>query len=210
MIESEQPAASPERLVLFTDAVAAIAITLLILPLLEALSDIEDHTDLGGLIHEHLRGFGAFLLGFAVIFRFWWGHHRAFGHLSRLSGPIVILSVTWTLAIVMLPIQTAIITDFPPTRGTVALYCGTLLLATGALSALSIYAYRHPELCVDRTPLPIDVVAGSLSVFGAMSLATVVGVAFPQINYWAMSLLFLTGPAETLFRSLWRRARPIA
>jgi uncharacterized membrane protein len=210
MIEPEQSAASPERLVLFTDAVAAIAITLLILPLLEALAEIEDHTDLAGLIHEHLPGFGAFLLGFAVIFRFWWAHHRAFGHLSRLSGPIVILSGTWTLAIVMLPIQTAIITDFPPSRGTVALYCGTLLLATGALSALSIYAYHHPELSVGRPPLPIDVVASSLATFGALLLAMVVGVAFPQINYWALFLLLLTGPAERLFRFGSRRARPIA
>ncbi|WP_328474951.1 TMEM175 family protein [Actinoplanes sp. NBC_00393] len=210
MTAPEQPAASPERLVLFTDAVAAIAITLLILPLLEALADIEDHADLGGLIHEHLPGFGAFLLGFAVIFRFWWGHHRAFGHLSRLSGPIVILSALWTLAIVMLPIQTAIITDFPPTSGTVALYCGTLLLATGALSALSIYAYRHPELSVGRTPLPIEVVTGSLTTFGALLLAAVVGVAFPQINYWALLLLFLTGPVEGLFLTRRRRARPIA
>ena len=152
------------------------------------------------MIHEHLPGFGAFLLGFAVIFRFWWAHHRAFGHLSRLSGPIVILSGMWTLAIVMLPIQTAIITDFPPSSGTVALYCGTLLLATGALSALSIYAYHHPELSVGRTPLPIEVVAGSLATFGALLLAAVVGVSFPQINYWALFLLLFTGPAETLWR----------
>jgi uncharacterized membrane protein len=207
MTEPEQSAASPERLVLFTDAVAAIAITLLILPLLETLADIEDHADLSGLIHEHLPAFGAFLLGFAVIFRFWWGHHQAFGHLSRLSGPVVILSALWTLAIVMLPIQTAIITDFSPSSGTVALYCGTLVLASGALSALSIYAYRHPELSVGRTPLPFEVVTSSLVTFAALLLAGVIGAAFPEINYWALFLLFLTAPIERLFRWRWRRAR---
>ncbi|WIM93517.1 TMEM175 family protein [Actinoplanes oblitus] len=207
MIEPEQPAASTERLVLFTDAVAAIAITLLILPLLETLADVEEHTDLSELIRENLPGFGAFLLGFAVIFRFWWGHHRVFGHLSRLSGPIVILSGLWTLSIVMLPIQTAIITDFPPSSGTVALYCGTMLLAVGALATLSAYAYRHPELSAGRTPLPFPVVTGSLVTFGALLLAGVIGVAFPQINYWAFFLLFLTGPVEKLLRSRRRRVR---
>lgn len=201
MSEPGRPAPTPERLVLFTDAVAAIAITLLVLPLLEALADVEVHADLGELIREHLRGFGAFLLGFAVIFRFWWAHHRVFGHLSRLNGPIVILSGLWTLAIVMLPIQTAIITDFTPSSGTVALYCGTLLLATGALSILSIYAYRHPELSVGRTPLPIDEVTGSLVTSGALLLAAVIGSAVPRINYWALFLLLLTGPVERLFRS---------
>jgi uncharacterized membrane protein len=207
MIDVEQPAASPERLVLFTDAVAAIAITLLILPLLEALADVEDHADLGGLIHEHLPGFGAFLLGFTVIFRFWWGHHRTFAHLSRLTGPVVILSGLWTLAIVMLPIQTAIITDFTPSSGTVALYCGTLALATGALSTLAIYVYRRPELCAGRSPLPLTAVTSSLATFGALLLAGVIGAAFPQINYWALFLLFLTGPVERLFESRRRRNR---
>ncbi|GAA2704007.1 MULTISPECIES: TMEM175 family protein [Actinoplanes] len=210
MTEPEDPAATPERLVLFTDAVAAIAITLLILPLLETLADVEEHTDLSDLIHDNRAGFGAFLLGFAVIFRFWWGHHRVFGHLSQLRGPIVILSGLWTLAIVTLPVLTAVITDFPPSSGSVAMYCGTLALATGSLSVLSIYVYRRPELSVGRTPLPFDEVVGTLVTFGALLLAAVIGSVFPQINYFALFLLFLTGPVERLLRSRWRRPRPVA
>lgn len=210
MTEPEEPATSPERLVLFTDAVAAIAITLLILPLLEKLADIEEGVTLGELLHENLPGLAAFLLGFAVIFRFWWGHHRVFGHVSRLRPRVVYLSGLWTLAIVMLPIQTALITHFEASSGTVALYCGNLVLASGSLAILSIYLYRHPELTAGRTPLPLDEVVGTLAVVGALLLALVIGTVFPQVNFWALFLMFLTGPVHGLFRTRWRGKQPVA
>jgi uncharacterized membrane protein len=91
-VSEPAPDPNPERLVMFTDAVAAIAITLLILPLLETISEASGADSLGDLVHGHLGQFGAFVLSFAVIFRFWWGHHRVFGHVSRLRPTVVYLS----------------------------------------------------------------------------------------------------------------------
>ncbi|GIM93278.1 TMEM175 family protein [Paractinoplanes toevensis] len=45
-----------ERLVMFTDAVAAIALTLLILPLLETVAEVPSFDEL---VHEHRSQFGA-------------------------------------------------------------------------------------------------------------------------------------------------------
>jgi uncharacterized membrane protein len=45
---------SSERLVFFTDAVAAIAITLLILPLMESVSEASGEESFGDFVHHHL------------------------------------------------------------------------------------------------------------------------------------------------------------
>ena len=192
-----------ERLVFFTDAVAAIAITLLILPLLEVIPEAAgEHESLGELVRGHGAAFGAFLLSFSVIFRLWWAHHRIFRHLSLIRSPLVILSAVWTLAIVILPIPTAIITAYDPSPGTVAMYGGTLVLATAAITLISWYGYRHPELSHERTPVPLEVVVGNLTAFIVMMLATVVGAVFADaVNYWAFLLMFLSARLHRLLQA---------
>jgi len=200
---------SPERLVTFTDAVAAIAMTLLILPLLETISDAAgEHDDLNTLVSEHLDEFAAFALSFAVIFRFWWAHHSLFRHVSALHPPLVAWSVVWTFAIVFLPIPTAIVMAFTTSAGTVALYGGALVLASGSLSMLALYVYRHPEISTGRSPATREGVLGSFSAFVAQILATVVGIVFwESISYWAYLLMFFTAPIESLIRRRWDKLR---
>jgi uncharacterized membrane protein len=62
----------PDRLVLFTDAVVAIAVTLLILPLVDAVT--ETRAENLGAVHvitDHKTQIYTFLLSFVVIARFW-------------------------------------------------------------------------------------------------------------------------------------------
>ncbi|MGK5679746.1 TMEM175 family protein [Actinoplanes sp. URMC 104] len=195
-----------ERLVLFTDAVAALALTLLILPLLDVITDLsEGHPGLGDLVREHRGDFAAFLLSFAVIFRLWWAHHRIFQHLSLIRPRLVALSALWTLAIAFLPIPTAIITAYEPSAGSVALYGGALVLASGSLTLLSLYARRHPALSAGRTPVPAAVVVGNFAAFLAQVAATVIGAVFAgTVNFLAFLLMFLTTPLERAIRSRWK------
>jgi uncharacterized membrane protein len=65
-----------DRFVTFLDAVVAIAITLLVLPLVELLHGSDPQTSLSRLLTEEAGTFGAFLLSFAVIARLWLAHHR--------------------------------------------------------------------------------------------------------------------------------------
>ncbi|WP_164842231.1 TMEM175 family protein [Actinoplanes solisilvae] len=194
---------SSERLVSFTDAVAAIAMTLLVLPLLDDISELtDDRPPLGELISEHRAEFGAFLLSFAVIYRLWWAHHRLFSHLPLIRTPMVILSALWTLSIVFLPIPTGIITAYPASPGTVALYGGTLTLATGCLTLLSWYGRRHPALSGDRSVVPPDYTLGNFTAFLGQLLATAVGAAFSDtIGFYAFLLQFLTPLLERPLRN---------
>jgi uncharacterized membrane protein len=65
---------SPERLVYFSDAVVAIALTLLVLPLAEAVPEaVSKHADSLKVITENQWKIYSFLLSFAVIARLWSG-----------------------------------------------------------------------------------------------------------------------------------------
>lgn len=192
---------------MFTDAVAAIALTLLILPLLETIADARaEHPTFGDLITDNLGQFGAFALSFAVIFRFWWAHHRLFAHISSLHPIFVRIGVVWTFAIVLLPIPTAIITAYDASPGSVALYGSTLALASGSLTLMAWYAYRHPEYSEGRTPETREMVLGNATVFCAQVVATAVGSAFAdQIGFFAFLLMFLIGPVEAMVKARWRQ-----
>jgi uncharacterized membrane protein len=199
--------ASSERLVYFTDAVAAIAITLLILPPVESVTEAPAAEGLEALIREHAAEFGAFVFSFALIFRLWWAHHRIFRHISTISTRLVLLSAVWTFAIVFLPVATAIITAYPPSAGTVALYGGTLILASGTMTALALTVYRHPEeFSEGRPPATRQEVLGNATAFAAQVLAVIVGSIFAEtVNFWAFLLMFLTGPVEQVIKRRWER-----
>jgi TMEM175 potassium channel family protein len=201
----DRVAGSPERFVTFTDAVVAIALTLLILPLLETISEFAGEEPLGTLFHEHVAQLGAFVLSYAVIFQLWWSHHRMFRHVARLNRTIVRWSEIWTFAIVFMPISTAITAQYRPSPATVGLYGGTLLLASASMTMLALTVRRHPELNSAESPATADHVMTSAAAFFAMLIAAVVGSVFAdRVNYWAFLLLFLTGPIERLVK----RRRP--
>jgi uncharacterized membrane protein len=198
--------AGAERLVFFTDAVAAIAITLLILPLLDTIGEVTGgHPALGALVHHNIGQFAAFALSFGVIFRLWWAHHRLFRHIETISPGIVRGSVLWTFAIALMPIPTAIITKYPPSAGSVGIYGGTLILATGALTLMSWLAHRNPRLSGDRPVVTRREVLVPFLSFLVQILATLLGCLVIRINFWAFLLLYLTGPLETLIEA--RRQR---
>jgi uncharacterized membrane protein len=108
---TEHPSASLEsghgleRVIFFSDAVIAIALTLLALELgVPAAHDgrtlAEDFWDKMG--HQY----PAFLISFAVIAMFWFNHHRLFRYVARLSPAMIVLNTAGLLAIVLMPFAT--------------------------------------------------------------------------------------------------------
>ncbi|HWO59137.1 MAG TPA: TMEM175 family protein, partial [Umezawaea sp.] len=86
----------PDRLVLFTDAVVAIAITLLVLPLVDVVTEsvAEHHTSVQ-VIAEHRPEIFSFLLSFVVIAQYWVTHHRMFEGVKAYSRPLTVMNLAW-------------------------------------------------------------------------------------------------------------------
>jgi uncharacterized membrane protein len=140
---ADEREASVERIILFSDGVLAIAITLLILPLTEI--HPTEHATLADIVAEHSAELGAFALSFAVIANYWTIHHDLFRPLQRHNGRIVLLNMFWLAAIVFLPFPTALIADGID-GGFAALYIGTLLAVSVLSLLIANYLAHHSEL----------------------------------------------------------------
>ena len=207
MAPGPEPTDSAERLVFFTDAVVAIALTLLILPLVDLVPEASrSGVHLPDLLRENLAELGSFLLSFVVIFRLWWAHHQLFRHVSGLNPTLVRWTVVWLLSIVFLPWPTAVITAYDTSSLTVLLYTGTLVVSTGSLAAMALVVHRNPALSAGRSRETREDVLASASSFVALVVALVLGTVFvDSVNYRALLLLFVTGPVERLVERRWAK-----
>ena len=105
-LRAEVDEVSAERLVFFSDAVVAIAITLLALGLPLPTGDTNQAV-LASLRHN-LNEYIAFLISFVVIAAHWRGHHHVFRYV-RAVGPIMRWNMLWLLFIVITPFATRVL-----------------------------------------------------------------------------------------------------
>jgi uncharacterized membrane protein len=193
-----------ERLLLFTDGVVAIAVTLLILPVVDDVLRSDPHTTTLALLnalHNELFGFG---LSFAVIVVLWLGHQRVFARVATPSPTLVWLNMGWLLSIILLPCSTALIGDHGTEQATLLLYVGNVALSLYCLSATPWVLARHPQVLVPGAVITPDDRHHAVLNVALVTLAFVLALLFPALGFWVMTLLFLTGP----LRRVWNRSRP--
>lgn len=185
----------------FTDAVTAIAMTLLILPLVDlAIEAGGGEVSALQYLGDHLEEAYAFLISFAVIARLWLAHHAVFEHVRAYSGRVVVLNMLWLLTIVVLPLPTAMTAEFATTRFTIAFYIGTMALSSLCLTALALSIRHSPHLEFIDNPLAPRFISASVTISSGFIVALVIGVAFPAIGYWALLVLVLSIPIDAVIK----------
>jgi uncharacterized membrane protein len=188
-----------DRLVNFSDATVAIAITLLILPLVDDATKIGTES-FGQFFSANFWELFAFGISFAVIARFWVVHHRIFESVAQYSVSMLWFNFIWLFAIVMIPFTANLLSNGRGERADVyALYIGNMLLATVATLLIGVVLLRHPELMTDTARADVDKTRGIAEVT-IMALALVLAVLFPAIWMYWLFLLFLSGPSHALLR----------
>ena len=102
-----------ERLILFSDAVFAIAITLLIIeikvPHIE--TDVNDSIVFIELLHL-LPKFLGFVFSFFIIGIYWTVHHRLFSYLINYDAKLIWLNIFFLFSIALMPFTTALSSEF--------------------------------------------------------------------------------------------------
>ncbi|MGN6090991.1 MAG: TMEM175 family protein [Luteibacter jiangsuensis] len=118
-----------ERLTFFSDAVFAIAITLLVIEIhVPHPADSSNEAWLIALLNltPHFVGF---ILSFVVVGALWAAHHRVFGLLRRYDPAIVWPNLFLLMAIAFMPFSSALMSEHPTERVPEWFYTGTLLVA---------------------------------------------------------------------------------
>lgn len=114
MTKHDNSALQLERIVFFSDAVFAIAITLLIIeikvPHLE--HDASDRDFWVALLKETPKIIG-FMFSFFVIGAYWVGHHQIYGYIEKWDGGLIWRNVAFLATIAFIPFSTAFFSEYP-------------------------------------------------------------------------------------------------
>jgi len=196
-----------ERMVFFSDAVFAIAITLLVIELHapEFPRDTSDIVQIQALAHL-VPNFVGFTISFAVIGMFWMGHHRAFCLAAHYSPRVLGWNLTLLGMIAFMPFVTAYLSSNIFQRVPAIFYCVVMLAA--ALLNLKVNRTATSPPMVDEKASPQAVAyvrqRGASVVLGA---ATAVGLAFVMPAFCQLGLVSIPFWRMALTWNANRRAR---
>ncbi|MGH1524874.1 TMEM175 family protein [Leifsonia sp. L25] len=190
-----------DRLVNFSDATVAIAITLLILPLVDAAPEIARES-FGAFVSHNFWELLAFAISFAVIARFWVVHHRVFEWVRGYDGILVWLNFLWLATIAFMPFTTNVLSNSNGQRPEVyALYIGNLLAIALTMQFLGVVLTRRPELVRDEARGAMDSTRGWSAII-IIAVSLVLAVVVPAVGMFWLFLMFLSEPLHLLLRRL--------
>jgi uncharacterized membrane protein len=196
-----------ERLLTFIDAIVAVAITLLILPLVDLAGEIHnsDHS-VWHLIRTHSGQFWSFAVSFGVIAHLWVSQHRLLRSVIAADGRLTVWLLLWVLAIVFVPFPTSLLPDGGDEAITKVLYMGTLMVCSACLLMLALAIGRNRSVrdSDERPP-----VAPAAIPTAMLAVALAVSLIFPTTKYYPLLvLLFSDNLAQLVRRRPARRTEP--
>ncbi len=199
-----------DRLTFFSDAVVAIAMTLLAieLPVPQGTTQSEILASLGHGLSEYI----AFLISFLVISLHWGGHHRLFRYLADAPPRLVWWSTVWLLTIVVTPFATRVLTgggegedhgSFPIRFG---MYAAVQALA-GIAFLVMVRVIGKADLLDESAPPTI--LENSYIRTGAMAATFLVSMPLAWVlGSWAYVLWFAMWPVTRVAFAVHRRRHP--
>lgn len=178
------------RVANLSDAVFAIAMTLLVLTL-----DVPEVDD-GGLaaaLRDRIPQFVAFLLAFGLVASVWWAHHKFFGLLGMVEPGLVAINMVLLGSVALVPFPTSLIGSAPTERAAVIPFVGLFVVT---ITLFLLLVVRAQTVRAWRRSMPGDVypwlVAGLAGQVGLMLVAVVVAIWVPVA---ALIIAALTGTA---------------
>jgi uncharacterized membrane protein len=138
-----------ERLVFFSDAVMAIAITLLVIDVrLPVITEPATSEAILAAFRDVVPDLFAFTISFVVIAAFWLGHYRAFRWIARLDGRLIGINFVFLFLIALLPFPTSVVASHGAKTASVVFYAAIVMAGGLASSLLWIYPMLITDLGV--------------------------------------------------------------
>ena len=181
------------RVVFFSDAVFAIAMTLLV-------AGIEVPSargrSLGDRLLDETGQIVAFFVSFAVIGYYWLAHHRLMSITQRIDQPFIITNLVYLALIAFLPFPTALMGEDPDTAVAVILYAIVSSLASTLETVLFTLLRRADALRIRVAPQQNrQWLVASLIPVGVFAASIPISLVSPT---WAMLSWILIYPLERI------------
>ncbi|TPE52634.1 TMEM175 family protein [Amaricoccus solimangrovi] len=157
-----------DRVANFSDAVYAIAMTLLVFDL-----RVPSHLPKDASTAELLRGLtgiesGAFgfFLGFTLLGRYWVAHHRFFRALGSIDGRLVSLNLVYLAMVAFMPFPVSLLSHFEANRFSFGLFALSMASISLLEAVMFGYAARrgHIRVAVSRAALRHEMVGACAPV----------------------------------------------
>jgi uncharacterized membrane protein len=129
---------------IFSDGVFAIAITLLVLELIQILHSQPDNGLLKQFLHNW-QSFLAFTIGFVTILVCWINHHIAFEYIQKVNTKLMWVNGFLLFVVTLTPFSTAILAEYlgKESRTALAIFGFNYILIAIAADAICNCAYKY-------------------------------------------------------------------
>ena len=146
VLDPDSSSREPERLEFFSDAVIAIAITLLVIEIhVPDQAEIASNGDLWhalGALWPSYLGYAITFLGIGIM---WVNHHRMFRYLVRVDRYLILINTFFLLCIAFVPFVTGLLAGFlgqPGERTAIVVYTGWFVVTGVIVDLLWRYPYH--------------------------------------------------------------------
>ena len=146
---TENGSKETSRLDAFSDAVFAIAITLLVLELIQILHTQNGASSLKSYLH-HWEPYFAFLIGFITILVCWVNHHHVFTFIKKTDSKLPWVNGFVLLLITFTPFPTAILAEFLEKEGKFALAIFGFNYFMIAIASYWLCAYSYNKFLINE------------------------------------------------------------
>lgn len=184
-----------ERLILFSDAVFAIAITLLVIEIKIPEIPHDQVTD-GSLLQAlaHLiPKFIGFLISFLLIGQYWIVHHRLFGYVISFTGRLIWLNILFLLAVALMPFSTGFYSEYVMTGTITPVIFYTSNIAFLGIINFSMWRYvSNPKRKISENlapPMARFFSARALAVPVLFILFAFIYLYAPKIAFWVPPMI---------------------
>jgi len=191
-----------ERFIGFIDAAAAIALTLLVLPVMDAATDSRgENLKTLEWFQENRELILSFFLSYMVVTKCWSSQDRLMRRIVYFTRILSALNFLWLLAIVFIPVATALMTSSKDTLLQHAVYIGTPLFATLCTCGMTMEVHLNPGIWQDADSGPKFVLMLDSIIYIVLFILALV-ISFTSAGYLSLLLLILKTPISRLM--LWK------
>jgi uncharacterized membrane protein len=141
-----------DRFAFFSDAVYAIALTLLVIGIaVPTVEDVGSSRQMWDVLFDLRQEFITFFVGFAVIGRYWLAHHRFVAVLRAVDTRLMTVNLVYLAFVAFLPFPTALVGRYEENLVAFAFFAVILSCVSGLETVLFVTAGRRGLLVV-RVP----------------------------------------------------------